>query len=120
MSFFKINETLLDSTVEIEYLNMASLNDIGCMKLSAILGRSVLKDYVDLYAICKTTIPLNELLEKAKIKYPTINQGAFIRALGYYGDIQIAPIMFKNGFSVTLEQIEEFFKQETKKLLHLR
>ena len=89
------------------------------MKLSALLGRSVLKDYVDLYAICKTVIPLGELLEKAKLKYPTVNSGAFIRALGYYGDIQMNNIIFKNNFFITKDMIEEFFKNEIKKLFNI-
>ena len=59
MSFFKIDENILEPFVETEYIHIASLTDIGCMKLSALLGRSVLKDYVDLYAICKTVIPLS-------------------------------------------------------------
>jgi len=116
MSFFKINEKQLEPFNETEYFNIASLTDIGCMKLSAILGRSVLKDYVDLYAICKTIMPLSELLEKAKLKYPTVNRGAFVRALGYYGDIQINKIIFKNDFYVDIKTIEEFFNSEIKKL----
>jgi hypothetical protein len=119
MSFFKINENQLEPFCETEHINMASLTDIGCMKLSALLGRSVLKDYVDLYAICKTFIPLGELLEKAKLKYPTVNSGAFVRALGYYGDIQMDKIIFKNDFYVDIETIEEFFKNEIKKLFNL-
>lgn len=119
ISFFKINEEILEPFIETEHLSLASLSDIGCMKLSALLGRSVLKDYVDLYAICKTVLPLNILLEKAKIKYPTVNNGAFIRALGYYGDIQMNNIIFKNNFFVTKEMIEKFFINEIKKLFKI-
>lgn len=119
MSFFKINENQLEPSCETEHIQIASLTDIGCMKLSALLGRSILKDYVDLYAICKTFIPLGELLEKAKLKYPTVNSGAFVRALGYYGDIQMDKMIFKNDFYVDLKTIEEFFKNEIKKLLNL-
>ena len=57
MSFFKINENQLEPLRETEHIHLASLTDIGCMKLSALLGRSVLKDYVDLYAICKKLYP---------------------------------------------------------------
>ena len=114
MSFFKINENQLEPLRETEHIHLASLTDIGCMKLSALLGRSVLKDYVDLYAICKKVIPLGELLKKAKLKYPTVNSGAFIRALGYYEDIEIDKIIFKNDFYVDIKTIEEFFKNEIK------
>ena len=120
MSFFKIKENQIEPINETEYLNLASLTDIGCMKLSALLGRSVLKDYIDMYAICKTSIPLGELLEKAKLKYPTVNSGAFVRALGYYGDMQMDKIIFKNNFFVDIETIKKFFNEEVKKLLNLR
>lgn len=119
MSFFKINESLLEPLNETEYIQMASPTDIGCMKLSALLGRAVLKDYVDLYAICKMVIPLDELLKKAKLKYPTVNSGAFVRALGHYDDIQMDKIIFKNNFYVTKEMIEKFFKDEIKKLFNI-
>lgn len=119
VSFFKINENMLEPFVKTEHLHLASLADIGCMKLSALLGRSVLKDYVDLYVICKTVIPLNALLEKAKTKYPTVDSGAFIRALGYYEDIQMDDIIFKNNFYITKEVIENFFISEIKKLFKI-
>ncbi len=119
MSFFKINENQIEPPRNTEYINMASLTDIGCMKLSALLGRSILKDYIDLYAICKMFISLDRLLEKAKLKYPTVNSGAFVRALGYYGDIQMDKIIFKNDFYVDIKTIEEFFKDEIKKLFNV-
>lgn len=119
VSFFKINENMLEPFVETGHLSLASLSDIGCMKLNALLGRSVFKDYIDLYVICKTVIPLNVLLEKAKIKYPTVDSGAFIRALGYYGDIQMNNIIFKNNFYATKDMIEEFFINEIKKLFKM-
>lgn len=39
---------LLREVTETEYFTLADIRDIGCMKLSAITSRSVLKDYVDL------------------------------------------------------------------------
>jgi len=117
-SFFFYEYPLLQPPLQTEHLTIASLTDIGCMKLEAILGRYRLKDYVDLYAICKT-IPLKDLLEKSKDKFPTYNLGAFIRALGYYDDIEIDKIIFKNNFYVDLETIKEFFTSEIKKLLSI-
>ena len=117
-SFFFYEYPLLEPLLQTEYLNIASLADIGCMKLEAILGRYRLKDYVDLYAICKT-MPLKGLLEKAKDKFPIYNLGAFVRALGYYEDIEMDKIIFKNDFYVGVKTIEEFFKNEIKKLFNL-
>ena len=62
---------------------------------------------------------LGRVVEKAKLKYPTVNSGAFIRALGYYEDIEIDKIIFKNDFYVDIKTIEEFFKNEIKKLFNL-
>lgn len=120
MSFFKLEEPMLEPFTETEHLKLASLSDIGCMKLGAILARYVLKDYVDLYAICKDHIPLRELLDKAKIKYPHMDTSAFIRAIAYYEDLQITPILFKNNFFVDVETIKKFFIKEVKDLMGSR
>jgi predicted nucleotidyltransferase component of viral defense system len=119
MSFFKYNYDLIEPPVETEHLKLASIADIGCMKLAAIMQRYRLKDYIDLYAICKQTIPLQGLLRKAEIKFPNINSAAFLRALGYYEDIEMDEIIFKNNFYVDIKTIEEFFKDEIKKLFNI-
>jgi hypothetical protein len=54
---------------------LASLPDIGLMKLDALLGRASRKDFHDLYAICQR-LSLAQLLELAPRKYPAVRDFA--------------------------------------------
>jgi hypothetical protein len=48
---------------------LASLEDLGCMKLSAIAQRGAKKDFVDLYALLTQYRPLPDLLNAYRGKY---------------------------------------------------
>ncbi len=65
ISFMTYDYPLLNSFIQTEFLNIASIPDIACMKLSAIMQRSALKDYADLYEIMKI-YSLEQLLLFAK------------------------------------------------------
>lgn len=49
LNFFIYKYKLLNKLVDEENLKLASIEDIRCIKLSAITGRAVNKDYVDIY-----------------------------------------------------------------------
>lgn len=115
-SFFVYKYPLIEPTVDTEYLRLASIADVGAMKLGAILSRHVFKDYVDLYVICKQ-IPLPELCAYAKRKYPNVDIGVYLRSLSYLADVEEEKLLFYNGFSVTLAEIEKFFAAEIKKMI---
>lgn len=51
ISFITYEYPNIRDFVEDQYLSLASIEDIGAMKLSAIQNRSTNKDYVDLYII---------------------------------------------------------------------
>ena len=119
MSFFKYPYVAVGPFFDTENVKLASLADIGCMKLTAISDRHKLRDYIDLYAICQK-VPLKELLKKAEIKFPGINSSVFIRSLSYYADIdEDRKLIFKNNFYVDLKTIESFFRQEIKQLFEI-
>jgi len=102
---------MVQPLVETENLRLASLADIGCMKLSAIIDRHKLRDYIDLYAICQS-IPLAKLLRHAEAKFQSMSASVFLRALEYYADVEEdRKIEFKNNFFVDLKTIESFFRQ---------
>jgi predicted nucleotidyltransferase component of viral defense system len=87
---------------------VASLRDIGAMKLVAISQRSTMRDYVDLHAITKK-IPLREITTAWKKKYPLADLGTPLRALTYFQDVdsdekQKMPAML-NG--VTWDQVKQ-------------
>jgi Nucleotidyl transferase AbiEii toxin, Type IV TA system len=69
VGFFGYSYKLVSPTVQAEGVPLASLTDIGLMKLDAVATRASRKDFYDLYAIAQH-IPLRDLLALAPIKYP--------------------------------------------------
>jgi hypothetical protein len=76
------------------------------MKFSAITGRSVEKDYVDLYFILKH-ISLPELLALSMEKHPTLDSTLILKSLVYFDDVQREPILFKEGHTVSFDEIQK-------------
>ena len=69
VGFFSYDYPLLDPTERLEGVALASLVDIGLMKLDALAGRGNRKDFYDVYVIAHM-MPLPELLSQGAIKYP--------------------------------------------------
>jgi len=59
---------LIDSFAEYNGVNLASVSDIACMKLSAISSRGSKKDFIDLYKILQR-LSLNEVFAKFEVKF---------------------------------------------------
>jgi Nucleotidyl transferase AbiEii toxin, Type IV TA system len=69
-------------------IRMASLEDIGAMKLNAIVGNgSRLKDYVDMYYLLESK-DLNSLINAYVKKYPDTNMAIARNALLYHSEIK--------------------------------
>lgn len=100
MSFIGYSYPLLDACVDTEYLRLASIVDIGCMKLGAIVSRAELKDYVDLFFILKQ-ISLTELLIDLSKKTPSLDQNLVLKALVSFEDVAMDPIDFIKGNEVS-------------------
>ena len=113
LSFLKYPYPLLNKCIDEECLKIASIEDIGCMKLSAIVGRAVEKDYVDLYYILQK-ISLNDLLKLAKEKMPDLDHNLILKSLIYFEDIVSENIKFKHNFHVTLTEMKKFFEEQVK------
>lgn len=96
-----------------KYLQIASVKDIGCMKLSAILGRASNKDYIDLYYMLQK-ISLKDVLQYATKKFPNFNINLALKSLVYYEDIIDESIRFLEGKEVSQEQIQSFLKELVK------
>ncbi len=107
LSFFGYPYALLSDLIIMDNISLASILDIGCMKLSAITSRSTLKDYVDLYFILKV-ITLDDLIAGCKQKFPTLDEALVLKSLVYTADIEIEPILFTNENTVTLVDINDF------------
>lgn len=108
---------LIYPLISTDYLNIASIPDIACMKLSTIMQRSALKDYVDLYEIMKV-YSLVQLLSFAKKKYPVIDSMVILKSLTYLDDIADEPLHYQTGQKKPkLDVLKLFFQNEVKKYM---
>ncbi len=71
VGFYGYGYKLIRPLLKMEDLTLASAEDIGLMKLDALLSRASRKDFHDLYALCQR-ISLRELLDLAPQKYPDV------------------------------------------------
>ena len=68
--------------------NLASLEDLACMKLSAIAQRGARKDFCDLYALGKTTFSLQAMLGFYQKKFDIQDIGSVLYGLVYFDDAE--------------------------------
>lgn len=118
ISFFHYPYPLLDPLIEEFDVKIASVSDIGCMKLSAIVSRATMKDYVDLYFILQK-ISLPDLLKKCQEKLANLDINLVLKSLVYYDDIIEEPIIFTPAHKVPFEQIKNFLIDEVKKYIRI-
>ncbi|HLC49346.1 MAG TPA: nucleotidyl transferase AbiEii/AbiGii toxin family protein [Candidatus Andersenbacteria bacterium] len=97
---------------------MASIEDIACMKLSAITGRATNKDYIDLYFILEL-FPLQDLLGFAKEKYPELDRNILLKSLVYFEDVVQENILYKNNKEVPFEDVKKRLQVEVKKIVEV-
>lgn len=95
---------------------LASLVDIGLMKLDALATRATRKDFYDLYAIARQ-IPLRTLLDLAPSKYPSVRdfEAMVVRTLVYFerAEQEEAPPMLQ---PVQWDDVKAFFREQAKRL----
>ncbi|NIA09592.1 MAG: hypothetical protein GWP10_07660 [Nitrospiraceae bacterium] len=109
ISFFTYKYPLLKKLIDEPYLKLASIDDIACMKLSAIVSRSTLKDYVDLYFILQNK-KLSELLKALQKKIPQLDISLVLKSLIYFDDLSSEKIIFRNDKKVSLNELKSFFE----------
>ena len=114
ISFFTFPDKLIDQSIDEENIRLASIKDIGCMKLSAICGRATNKDYIDLYYIIQR-VELKELLKSATEKLSDLDANLILKSLVYFEDIEIEAIKFKNNNRIEFNEVKEFLVKEVKK-----
>jgi len=74
---------------------VASNEDLVCMKLSAIGNRGAAKDFWDLDVMLEAGVcggSLAGALACFRAKYPSIDPGYVVRALGYFGQADAEPL----------------------------
>ena len=86
-SFFYYEYPLVYPLRETEGPLLASLEDIGAMKLAALVGRAKKRDYIDIYYLIKV-LGLSKMLAVAEKKYPSLNLYFVRRALSFFADVE--------------------------------
>jgi len=92
VSFVYQHHPLLEPVVEADGIRLASVVDIGLMKLAAINARGTRRDFVDLYCM-REYAPLEKLLDLVPQKYLDRPDFTVIaaRALQYFDDAESDP-----------------------------
>jgi len=116
LSFLRYPYILLKPFLEEENLRIASVEDIACMKLSAIVSRATQKDYIDLYFVINK-IPVVSLLEMAQQKMPDIDRNLILKSMVYFEDVQKEHIVFKHNFEVSFTNVKKFLEQQVKMIV---
>ena len=90
VSFLEFRYPLLSPLAHWEEIDihLASLDDLACMKLSAVAQRGSKKDFFDIYALCMQHRPLTELLELYRNKFSVTDIGPVIYGLAYFDDAE--------------------------------
>lgn len=93
LSFLEFRYPLIGPLVEWKEtgVSLASLDDLACMKLSAIAQRGSKKDYFDVYALCIHHRPLEQLLDLYQLKYNVTDIGPVLYGLVYFDDAEEEP-----------------------------
>jgi hypothetical protein len=115
-SFFSYGYPLLSSTDSARGIAIAPLLDIGLMKLDAIAGRGMRKDFYDIFFIAEQ-IPLDELFARAKQKYPHTRNFA-IRVLTALVDFDVAEQQADPTLLIPIpwDQVKAFCESQVRRL----
>jgi hypothetical protein len=118
-SIFYYPYKLLEATTDISEVKLVSIIDIAAMKLEAIAGRGLKRDFFDIFKICQLTpLTLKELINANEEKYQRdgANLPHLLNSLVYFDD---AEKLTERAKEVDAEwgQVKEFFIQQAKLLL---
>lgn len=117
VSFLHYPYPLLDEQVLFAGVSVASLRDIALMKLSAIAGRGTRRDFMDLYVICLSGLPLVDLMSQLSAKFgPGTNRYHILKSLTYFADADTDPdpILLR---PIDWPAVKTFFIQQAPALL---
>ncbi|QLG69505.1 MAG: hypothetical protein CH104c_0273 [Candidatus Woesebacteria bacterium] len=92
VSFLEYKYPLVGDFLEFDQVKVASLEDIACMKLSAISSRGSKKDFIDLYFILQK-FGLGELLALFEKKFKGVNyqMSHILKSLVYFEEAEKQP-----------------------------
>jgi len=116
VGFYGYGYELVRPLIAAESVSLASLEDIGLMKMDALLARASRKDFHDLYAICQK-ITLRDLLNLAPRKYPYVRdfEALVTRHMVYFDRAeQETPTPLIEA--VEWETVKDWFRKQAKEI----
>ena len=116
VGFFSYGYPLLEAVSTAGTLRLASLADIGLMKMDALMMRGARKDFIDLYCLAQT-IPFDRLLELRPCKYPRSSnfEIMLLESLTNFDHAE-RDLMPRLSIPLDWEQIKSSFEAEARRL----
>ncbi|MBI3615786.1 MAG: nucleotidyl transferase AbiEii/AbiGii toxin family protein [Candidatus Omnitrophica bacterium] len=116
VSFFWYPNPLVKPFLRRGPLRIASMEDIGLMKIGAIIGRGSRKDFVDLYEICQR-IPLSRLFTLGEKKFKDSRDFILqaLKALDFFEDAEGEPAVIAVN-PLSWDWVKRFFAGEVRTL----
>lgn len=114
VGFYGYGYNLVKPLLKTDGLVLANVEDIGLMKLDALLSRASRKDFHDLYELCKQ-IPMRDLLNLAPQKFPDVRdfEAQVTRHLAYFDRAeQESPVPLIA--QVEWETVKDWFRQQAR------
>ena len=103
------------STIENYNIKLASLIDIGLMKITALADRGLRKDFIDLYFISKNLKGLKEIIKFFSEKFPTGNYYHYLISLTYFDTAESDP-QPNMLIDINWDEIKNYFISQSKEL----
>jgi predicted nucleotidyltransferase component of viral defense system len=108
---YRLEPTRLDDTL---HINVDSLTDMACNKLSALFDRAEPKDFVDVYFLCQEKFSFEHLTGLARQKHMGIDDYWLAVALRRVELVEFLPRMIK---PLSLDELKAFFLGHAKALM---
>jgi hypothetical protein len=116
LSFFSYAYDLVDEMSEVQGVRVAGLLDVALMKIDALSGRGLKRDFIDLYMIAQQT-PLDKILELGRRKYPhyrDLRMNALAAMTQFdAADEDADPVLLQ---PIQWDEVKRFFIAEAKRL----
>lgn len=111
LSFFRYPYRLIEPLIEESHLKIASIADIGAMKLAAVVSRATMKDYFDIFYILDK-FSLAQLISICKKKLPSLDENLIRKSLVYFDDVPQEKLNFKTNNPPSWDDIKNRIKKE--------
>jgi len=110
---------LLHPSEELDSIRIASLPDIAAMKLNAISGRGLKKDFWDIAALLRG-FTLEQMIGFFQAKYSTQDAWHLVKSLGYFDDAEKDQTVILSIWPLTWRDVKQMIIEATGNYLRNR